>query len=192
MEEFLKAFLVYISSAVVIAAAAGWVIRKLIDNFFSHKIEQFKAELNKEHTKYQITYEKLHTERATVIKETYQKLVDVFNAFHSLMNPMQMAGELSTEEKQKIASEAANDFVKYFDRNRIFFEEPIARRIDSFRDELWECWTAFNLSKDLRSDQNHKEGLDMWTKVWDKLNKEVPPIRKSIEKDFQRVIGIEI
>ena len=191
MEEFFKNFLVYISSTAVIVAGASWILRKLIDNFFSHKLEQFKAQLEKEHTRYQITYDKLHTERAVVIKETYQKLVDVYKAFHSYMNPMQWGGEPTMEEKQKIAAEKANDFIIYFDRNRIFFEDSLAEKIDRLRDALWDCWTSFGLSKDLRNDRQHKDGLDMWHKIWEKLNTEVPTIKKEVEKEFQKIIGLE-
>jgi len=191
VENFLQDFIVYISSVTIIVAGASWVIRKLIDNFFSHKIEKFKTELEKEHTRYQITYEKLHTERATVIKETYQKLVDVYKAFHSYMNPLQFAGESDIEDKQKNAVEKANDFVMYFDRNRIFFEDSLAERIDKLRDALWDCWADFALSKDLRKDRQHNEGLNMWRKVWDKLNTDVPKIKKEVENEFQKIIGIE-
>jgi hypothetical protein len=191
MEQFWQDFTIYISSITVIVAGGSWIIRKLIDNFFSHKLEKFKAQLEKEHTRYQITYDKLHTERAVVIKETYQKLVDVYKAFHSYMNPMQLTGELTTEEKQKIAAEKANDFIIYFDRNRIFFEDAQSEKIDKLRDSLWDCWTSFGLSKDLREDRQRKDGIAMWQKVWDKLNTEIPQIKKEVEKEFQKIIGLE-
>lgn len=95
------------------------------------------------------------------------------------------------EEKQKLAAEKANDFITYFDRNRIFFEDSLAEKIDKLRDSLWECWTSFNLSKDLREDKLHKDGLDMWHSVWEKLTKEVPEIKKEVEGEFQKIIGLE-
>lgn len=191
MEEFLKSFIVYITSTALVIGAGAWIVRKLIDNFFSHKVEEFKANLEKENARYKITYEKLHSERALVIKETYQKLVDMFNAFQSYINPMQMAGEPSMEEKAKDAIKKGNEFIHYFDRNRIFFEENLAKRIDVLCGLLWDCWTSYGLSKISREGGDHKESLEMWNKAWQKLTTEVPKIKKGIEKEFQAILGIE-
>ena len=191
MVNFWSDFLIYISSLSVIVGAGSWVIRKLIEEFFAHKLEQFKADLQKEHTRYQITYSQLHSERALVIKETYQKLVDLYKAFQSYMNPLQLAGELTEEEKQRIAAESANEFTNYFDRNRIFFDDSLAQKLDELRNALYDCWTSFGLSKTLRDAQDLKPSADMWTKIWEKLNTEVPRIKKEVEREFQKVIGIE-
>ena len=174
----------------LVVAGLAWVLRKLIDQFFNNKIEKFKYELEKENTKFRITYERLHVERAEIIKETYKKIVLTFDLFRSYVNPLQLVGEKPEIEKKKEAGLAYNEFYKFYDENRIFFDESLAAKIDKLRETLWDAWIKFQLSRDLR-EGSHRGGHDEWMQAWTKVDNEVPLIRKEIEAEFRKIIGIE-
>ena len=191
MTTFWQNFITYITSATIVAVALGWVLRRLIDNFFSHKIEQYKAQLDKENIKYRITYERLHAERAEVIKNVYKKIVNTYDAFHDYIKPLRLAGEPTQAEHHKIAGETFNNFSYYYRENRIFFAEPIACRIDAILNLFMEIYNQFEMSKILKEDVSTYAGVQEWNKAFERLKNEVPPIKSEIEKEFRNMIGIE-
>lgn len=52
-----------------------------------------------------------------------------------------MAGEPTEEEKRKLSGDSYNEFMKYFDQNKIFFEKSLAVDLENFAKKLRECWT---------------------------------------------------
>jgi len=186
MFNFLQNFLIVAGGSTGVAFAVGWVLRRLIDNFFSHKIELYKAQLEKENTKYRITYEKLHTERAEVIKEVYKKLVLTYEDIYSYTCIFQAAGEKSEVEKRSMAAGTFNDFSRYYEQNRIFFNEELAKKIDRFRDESKKILYDFSITREY--DRNNAE---KWSKIWLKVKDDIPVIKIDIENEFRKLIGIE-
>lgn len=173
----------------IIISASAWVIRKYAELIFSRDLEKFKSNLEKESIEFKIRYEKLHSERAEVIKEVYKKIVKTYKSFHSLMNPIQLAGELKEEEKSKLAVEEVNKLIDYYEENRIFFEENIAIAIDKLLNEFRKSWHQFGYSRILRDDR--APDVDEWNKAWEQISKEIPEIKVMIEKEFRKIIGVE-
>jgi len=173
----------------VIAAATVWLIKNIFDQILKKDIDKFKHDLEKESIEFKIRYEKLHYERAEVVKEVYKKIVRTYKKFHSLMRPMQWADELTGEEKIKQAIDEINSLVDYYEENRIFFEESIAEEIDNLLDELRKCWIDFNYHK--RLDGRRDQELKVWEDVWKKIDKDIPRIKKIIEGKFRDIIGID-
>ncbi len=182
-QELLR-FLI-VSSA--LSTAAVFIIRHLVDRFFARDLEKFKSELEKDVLRDHIRYEKLHTERATVIKKVYRDIVNVYRDFSSLMNPLQMAGEPTKEEKTKKAAESANTFLNDFEENRIFFEEELAERLDTLQTSLRKIWLDFQYKDDLPLG---KERLAEWSKAWTAIQEEIPQLKKIIESDFRNILGL--
>jgi hypothetical protein len=60
-------------------------------------LERFKSNLEKEAIEFKIKYERLHDERVEVIKKVYKKISQTYKSFHSLMCPLQLAGEPTIE-----------------------------------------------------------------------------------------------
>lgn len=173
----------------IFSAALVFVIRKLIEQFFTKDLEKFKAELEKEVIRHKTQFETLHTERAVVIKEVYKRTVKTQRAFESLINPLQLAGELTEEEKTKQLVETFNDLSNYFAENRLFFGEQLAQEIDGLIKKFMDIWRQWNYARDLK--EGKTPDVREWGKAWDQVKGEIPPIRESIEKKFRDIIGIE-
>lgn len=184
MQNFWYDFLKYISSVAIVATALGWVARRLIDNFFSKKIEEYKAQLEKENTKYKITYEKLHAERANVIKETYKKLIDVHDGLKSYMI------KKDQKDLEDLLVNLCN-FNKYYDQNRIFLNEALAKKLDQIRDFCWGIYGNFGASVVMEKMKDYMAANKEYLKGIKKFMDDFPSLRENIEKEFRTLIGIE-
>lgn len=190
MNPFWQNLITNVSWGALIIGGISWVLRRFIDHFFSNKIEQYKAELERENTKFKITYEKLHTERAEVIKNVYKKIVKTDDAFLNYIKPMRYTNEPTQDEYAKIAGNAFNDLSSYYRENRIFFTEAFALRIDKILDLLLGIANQFQTSRILREENSPNGYVTEWGKAFDRLKNEVPPLKTEIEKEFRTLIGI--
>ena len=105
------------------------------------------------------------------------------------MCPLQFAGEFVEEEKARLAVKEINELIDYYEENRIFFEEELAKEIDELLKKIKESWNQFKYSKDLK-DGNGKDTRE-WNKAWKQISEDVPIVKKIIEKRFRDIIGIE-
>jgi len=174
----------------IMAVGFVWILRFTIKQLFAKDLEKFKYNLEKETISYKTKFEKLHTERALVIKEIYKKIVITQRAFISLTHPFQPAGSPSEEERAKDAAQKANELTFYFEENRIYFEEDLAIELNEFMKKLREIWYEFNQFEYERGNKPYRK-IEAWNKAWDKAEKDIPEIKKKIEKRFRTIIGIE-
>mgnify|MGYP000942755803 CR=1 FL=1 len=189
--EYLYELLKYLGSVGAIAWSLGWIIRKLIDSFFNKKIEEYKNNLEKENIKLKISYEKLHTERAEVIKVVYQKLTKTIGFIQQYIKPMRLTGEESEEESQIKAIDAYNEFSVYYRENRLFFNEDLALKIDDIQMRLLDILNGFQLIRNIEI-QSLGDTSKKWSELFKSLtDTDIPPLKKEIEIEFRKIIGIE-
>lgn len=172
----------------IIIVGASWVIKKYFEKMFDKDLEKFKSDLEKQSIKFRIRYEKMHSERAEIIKELYKKIVQTFRAFHSYMNPFQNDPE-SQEKKGKEASVCANNFTDYYEENRIFVDENLAKEIDKLSDVLKKAWVEFEISRFNKT--NKISYVENWNKAWKIISEDTPTIKTKIEEEFRKIIEIE-
>lgn len=188
MNETISQLLKTLGITAIFATAATRIMKKFIEQYFSEGIEKYKAELEKENLVHKTKFETLHIERANVIKDVYKKIVDVQITFESLINPLQLAGEPSKEEKTKTAAAAFNAFGKLFDENRLFFTETTAAKIQELRKEFFEIWNKWQLVNELR-DSGTKH-IKEWGEAWERTRNKIPTIKNEIEEKFRDIIGV--
>ena len=173
-------------------AALAWLARTLIRQMISRDLEAFKSNLEKEATEYRIRYERLHTERVVVIKEVYKKIVRAHESLRSLINPCQGVDEPSLGEKGETAGRSNRELIAYYQENRIFFEEQLAKKIDSLLSKLYQAWNEFDLSQSERSGGDPKAAQKAWEDAWKQIDKDVPRVKSELENNFRGTLGIKI
>lgn len=178
-----------LGSVTVISGFIVWLIQRVIALFFSHNLEKFKSDLQKEALTHQIRYETMHAERAQVTKNLYAKLTMTHRDLGSLMSMFQAAGDISQVEKTKKAAESANEFTDYFEQNKIFLDKKLASKIEVLSKTFRSAWIKYDTHKMLNNHSN--ESMKYWEDSWDIINKRVPEIKQEIEHDFRAIIGIE-
>lgn len=176
------------AQSVGLAAIVIFLGKQIIERLFNKDLEKFKSELQKEVLRSNVQFQQLHTDRAEVIKNVYKTIVDTRDAFVSLLNPLQMAGELKEEDKAKMAANAANEFIRYYSRNKIFFDSELAGKVDVLRDKLFEIWRNYQIRQ--YSEPGDNVRIESYRKTWDGISKDVPEILKSIENEFRQLIGL--
>lgn len=154
--------------------------------FFQKKIEiSFQRSL----FVYQTRYAKLHEKRAEVVAETYARLARVEKSFRYLLDPLpaQLTGE-SRDTRATATADVANEFMRYVDENRIFLDKDVCEMLIRFSKELYEIYKPFMIARMFPSntyDINLHEG---WSRGIDKLNTEIPILRKEIEDQFRAML----
>ena len=154
----------------------GALLTTIIDRVLDYKLSKRKFQ-----------FEKLYIKRAVVIEETYKKMIKTHRAIESLVCPLQLAGEPPKEEKMKSAAKIGNDFIEYFDINRIFFDENLELEIDQLNKKMQGAFTKFKYATMF---EIGKQDIKEWIEAWDEIKERAPKLKGEIEKNFRRIIGI--
>jgi hypothetical protein len=183
-QEIINNFISVTSVSIVIV----YLSKILISNLFSKDLEKFKNNLEKEAFSYRVRYEKMHLRRAEAIEEIYRRMVKTYRAFRSYVHPMQSSKE-SQEAKGGEVAKIANDFSDYYEENRIFIDEDLAQKIDKLSDVFRKVWGEFETYRfGEKLKQPYFEG---YKNAWETISKETPIIKKEIENEFRKIIGIK-
>jgi len=175
----------------ILVSGLAWLARSLTKQVLDRDLERFKADLEKDAVSYKIRYERLHTEKFEVIKEVYNRIVKFDESLRSLIHPFQWSGEPTTEEKEKTVRAHHGELTNYYQENRIFFEEQLAKEIDSLLNESRDIWYKFQESQMARQDGEHKEAHKQWIEAWKQFRKKVPSPKQKLENRFRESLGIE-
>lgn len=172
----------------IIAGTSVWLIRKVAEQLLTRDLVKFKADLEKQAVEFKIRYERIQGERVEVIKEVYKKIVRTYKSLNSLI----LEGPQAEKEGEIIeTAKRAIDLIDYYEENRIFFEEKLAKDIDfllsSFSSVLGKC----GASRISRKIKDYKVAVEQWKSAFDQIQKEIPNIKKQLENEFRKIIGIE-
>lgn len=187
--EILNNLFAYLGSAAILTAGIAWVMRKLIDHFFDKKAEELKCALEKETLAFHIRYEKLHTERAEVIKNLYGQIADLRNNFYEFTNPVVGYKESTISEMNKAAFKAYKELDLFHKRNKIFLDRQLAEKIDDLLETFVDTGSKVQASQELKAEG--KSGDAEQIKAWDIFSKKIPPIMRDIENEFRKIIGVQ-
>jgi hypothetical protein len=152
-------------------------------------IEKYVAELDRVSYEHEVIFSRLHERRVDVIADLYHKLVDAEIAFGSWLRPLQMASEPTMIEKADLAAKAGEGFQTTFFRERIWLDEDLCEHLDALTRQIYEAFVDFTTYK--ADDPNTwTEYRDTWKKAWDKIDQDVPSIRREIEARFREMLGV--
>jgi len=180
------------SITALILAVMGYLSKNLFSQILSRDIERYKSDLQKTAFENQTRFQILHTKRAMIIEELYRCLVQAERDAKSLIQPLQFSGEPSQEEKFTKALNSGNSLFESFECHRIYFTKESCERIDHFLQGLRNALIDFQLVLNSQKSGGAAavKSVDTWIVTWDNLQKELPPIKADIEKDFREILGI--
>ncbi|MFA6525648.1 MAG: hypothetical protein WCT33_05285 [Patescibacteria group bacterium] len=174
----------------------AFLIKSITKHFLDKDFEKYKLELNQLLEENKIRFSKLHEERAEVIKNVYQKLDRSIDSTQSLINPVQWSGEKTSEEKKKIAVEYANDFIRYYSENKIFFSNETCQILDDITEQLKDTfkkyWAKELFEKSSSEGKNFgTRSIESWEQAWEKIKTNVPEAQSRLADDFRRILGVQ-
>ena len=169
----------------LLVALVAYLGRVLIKQLLSKDIEKFKAELNMHAFEHQIRFSKLHEKQATVIATLFAKLAEADNAIQNYIKPFVLAGDLSENDRQHNAANAINEFIHFYKKHAIYFDEATCSKLESFIGESRNILTDFQFK-----DMPGKSVARNWLEINKKYKTSVLNMKKDLETAFRKMIGL--
>lgn len=188
----------FLGSATAISLTVGYLGKKAIEAYLAGRVEAYKSNLEKLTSEHTIRFQRLHSERAEVIKDLYAKLANLDDTLHSILRPFQAVGEPALAEKVSKLSDQFNDMREYFLPRRIFFEESTCTLIDSIFELAKGVFidiTTYPVDPTAPECRYNREVLKERHEFWDKArtthSKEIAELKSKLENEFRSILGIK-
>jgi len=198
MVEYSNGLIIFIS-ALIPTLITLWLnerVKGSVKNSFDEKLAQFQIELNHLKSKENFKFTKLHEKRFEVLQESYKYLNQTLMQLGVYINPLKIVplGKTSQEHSDSLNEQytsAHNNFLEYFNHNKIFFGKDIEQLLDSY----------FMTSRDIyneyfKNEFLNREGAPFNDKVfmsaataYKKIPELIEPIKKQIEIKFRELLG---
>ena len=172
----------------VTAAVIAFFAKKIIQLFFAKDLENFKTNLRMRAFKHEVRFSSLHEKMAGVIAELYEKLAKAHRAIGEYIKTSIPAGDLPEKDRGRNAVNAYNDFLNYYEEHAIYLDEKTCSKLDDFIKENQRVILSFQWK-----DANGPEfRIKNWTEVEKKFEDDVIALKKDLERDFRRKIGVTV
>ena len=175
----------FLGGATAISLTVGYLGQKAIDGYVSGRISE-----------HSIRFQRLHSERAEVIKEFYAKLAVLDDTLYSTLRGFQAVGEPPLTEKVARLSEQFNSLREYFLPRRIFFDEQLCKLIDQVLDiakGIFFDITTYTVDPtDVEYRYNRevlKERHEFWEKGRAAHASEFAQLKTNLETQFREILG---
>jgi hypothetical protein len=129
-------------------------------------------------------HERLYEQKARVIADLFDRYEKVDQRFHSLVSPIDWAGEPSKQEKARMAAESFNELNSYFRSNSIWLSRQTSLQVQEFLQRYRKTFHDFR-----GTDPNYPYMPDEWPAIWKRFEKESPEIRAALEEEFRASLG---
>ncbi|QWH20724.1 hypothetical protein EXW62_27390 (plasmid) [Bacillus mycoides] len=172
---------------------------KLILN---QQTEHYKAELQRINNKHQITFSKLHADRAETIKELYRILVKLQESAYDILGSQGIVNETidksidepTMRELVLKAKNESNDLHEKYKINRIYFSEDICKLIESIIIQM-QVIVSYLLDDPFNNNERELEeviALQERTEeiVAQRILDEIPKLKKALEDEFRKLLGV--
>ena len=200
-----------LKNLVVFTVGSGFITylaKHLFENYLQRKLEDYRSNLDRQSDEYrhrlelisqenQIRFSKLHGDRAEVIVNLFKKLVKMDQSFRAYMGPIIVGGAPDKPTRQETAINAANDFLKFFFDNEIYFDNALCETIKEINQLYLDAWYGYNVYDDeaaLRDAQFdkefRKERSEAFKKAWEIIEKKIPTVKKNLEDQFRKLLGV--
>lgn len=156
--------------------------------YFSKRI--FENQMSILRSEHQHRFSTLYTEKLSVFRETYSKLVKAEKSLEYLLRPAKFAGKKTKQELSDEAYEFMIFLFDYYDENEIFFDESSVQLIEQLREKFREAWGAHwqaDFMEEARGTKAWLETIENKTEVYKKvMENEIPSLKEMLKKDFQK------
>lgn len=194
----------YFISVGFVTGAIVYLFKTFFEKWIDDKKADYQSELDRQLEDYRIqkelisdqnsiVFNRLHEERAVVIKDLYFKLVDMTASLNSYLNDVISFMNKTTDisridiiKKRVQAYEILEEYVLYSERNIIFFDKEFSYKLQFFNRD------TIKLIKDI---SDYIENDEQFTEKEDDLlrdyRKTILAIKTELESRFRKMLGSE-
>lgn len=182
------------------ATVVGWVARDLISQYFDKELSKYQSEIDKELNRYQTELEKdklqfseLHTQRAEITAEMYERFVEFEEDMRRLTDPLSRADEPLIDEKRlEAAAKSEKEFINFYMRKRIYFPPHICDTIEEIHRQMDHAFTNVKIHDTYNSQENESTQVGSLHESWKRVTRdEVPELKSDLEDHFRGLLGVE-
>jgi hypothetical protein len=199
IEEILK----IVGGAAVAGGMVAYLIKSLVSQLLSKdievykakikfesdkEIEHLKAELLLKSQKHQISFQKLHEQRAQIVAELYSMINELATTAYMFGGSFVFGGHRTQLDRAEKTAEACREFSLYFRKNKIYFSEDLCNLIESLLGLIFNPSITFCDLKDYPEERQ---------KFTTEFLKDLPAkeqllneCRDAIEKEFRGLLGV--
>jgi hypothetical protein len=156
------------------------------------EIERIKSELALVASEHSILLSRLQDRRAEVIDELYGKVADAIREVASFVNVAQWSGEPSKDEKARLAADAYNSFVLYFDRKKVWLPTDCCAQVEELRAKMLNALVQYDVYRtvpDTAPGQVQEDKRRAWMNAHTAMTETaVPPARAALEKAMRDLL----
>lgn len=193
-QEILEYFL----SASVFGAVIAYLGKTAIDAFVAGRIESYKKNLERITAEHAVRFQRLHSDRADIIRTLYEKLSKLDDVLMSTLAPFQPVNDASLEKKVQLLANHYREARDYFVPRRIFFDAETCSQVD----RVLEIASGIFFDVTVHEiDVNNKlyeydRGVLMerhifWEKARASHKNDFVSLKQSLENQFRSLLGIE-
>jgi len=184
----------------IAATVVGWVARDAISQYFNKELAEYQREVDKELNRYQTELEKerlkfseLHTKRANVTAELYEKFVEFEESMRKLTHPMEHDSGPSKDELSQEAADKGNEFMNYYMKNKIYFPPEVCETVEELQEETHDIFTEWNVYDPAGKQRGEQPDSQRWLDLWQKVTEdEVPELKSELEGHFRELLGVDL
>ena len=215
MTETISTIVGSILASTAVCGAVGWLLRTWISerlkgaikNEYDLKLETFKAEL-KANSDVQIErlkarlqiaasertvqFSHIYAKTAETIAEVYSHLVAFRDAVASYTSIIEYSTGPPKEERRMTVGAKFKEFQDYYKPRRIYLPRDLDDKIAEFANGLFKISIEFRRGVEEGGDcrPGAPEDKDTWMEAHKYVNEQSVELLKSLEKEFQRELGI--
>ncbi|PFV45510.1 hypothetical protein [Bacillus thuringiensis] len=171
-------------------------------SILNQQTEHYKAELQRINNKHQITFSKLHADRAEIIKDLYKIIVKLERSSLDLLSPQGIVNNTIDETidesimREFVIKAAQHTNVLYdeYKINQIYFSEDICKLIESIivHMQVIGSYLSDYPPNDIGQELKGSIPIQERTKeiVAHRISEEIPKLKKNLEFEFRKLLGV--
>ena len=149
------------------------------------ELERRKHELALEASRFNARYARLQEKRASVIAEVYGNLNETYIALKQFTTSAEWAGGPTRKEQSELLSEKHKSFFQSFVRQRIYFPEIIADRLDKINSDMIVAGNTYVLVVQ----RGGPEQTKIWKEVFEKVDGPIRDALRELERELRILMG---
>ncbi len=158
--------------------------KALMGHLLSKDVESFKAELKISAFEHEIRFSKLHDKVDSTIAKLYKKLARTTIALGNYVTGYVPAGSPSETERAKAVVDVLNEFINYYEENKIYFNTNVCAKLEEFISKNKKVFYEFQY-------KNETNRTKEWIRIAGEFEKDVQNAKLIIEEDFRKILGVK-
>lgn len=204
LKDLLLKIFYYFTSITAITSTIIYLAKIALKFYIDNKVEKYKSNLSKElelfkselkliEIKSQISFNKLHEERATAIKNLYNLSLNLFDSIFNLTQPSQGFDWYEKQYNENMFL-SLKKFQQNYISNKIYLEKALCEKIDNLIEKCFRIHSEMDSAKTLASSNNRiekNESTKIWINSFNVFMNDLQLINNDLVDEYRKILGVQ-